>query len=731
MTIRKYVNSNDPSPFMGEIKKMSLHAANMGLSISKQKIKTKDGEVQLQRINNVDYVTILPAGEIVYLEIMSSPAVNFSRFGVCETPTSNQLSMGVGKVGTSFSFLDGNYLAGNFGWKGLSWWRNSWITYHGGYSTQTSDLSIAPHYMNYSKIYQKGKEIATLPMVDAAGLGNVQLHVCGASLATINDKKYLLVLAETALQDRLYLYRKLYASTDELEFCDFIASTPEEGRGYCVSYQADSAGLNFIGTYINRSSERYETYLVTISPEFTVSVNIESIFTQNTSIDEVFLYDGPYSGSYIHSTHWDIEGIWGSTYVGKERKDILYKLNQLFNQQITLSRDIVTGTDITTSTAEESSVATLTIPESVVLTQEQNGNASQSGYGTITHYAKQFLIFVDMESNITAYMDCPNSETARLRIFSGANEVYTGEIKDFIIGTLTGPYATPPSFVFADRHYHRLRWPTEYRSLWNASFPQPKWNTVQNGYSGYGLHYPAGIWFSTEDGNIVVTESRWVENGQIPENVCPHINIGGNGVAIAEGDLVRWLAYPASFNMSNTNWHYIGNLSPEQKILSARSVGQLHHAIIPLESSGSGYFLTSDLGDFDSAGTDFSDTAEISNAGRLVSSGGGAYIDGWERRVSVSQEVSPVVPDFIGRMLRYGYSVPAQLVKIKSNVYGFIEWNIGSETSVTQETVVIGRIMEKLKEQLTRILNIKIIDMPSTSLVLPATYYCVEGLGGS
>lgn len=64
MTIRKYVNSSDPSPFMVEIKKMSFHADNMGLFISSQRKATKEGEVRLTRSGGVDYVEILPTEQV-------------------------------------------------------------------------------------------------------------------------------------------------------------------------------------------------------------------------------------------------------------------------------------------------------------------------------------------------------------------------------------------------------------------------------------------------------------------------------------------------------------------------------------------------------------------------------------------------------------------------------------------------------------------------------------------
>ena len=64
MTIRKYVNSNDPSPFMGEIKKMSFHADNMGMSISSQRKKIVEGEVRLLRSGGIDYITVVPTEQI-------------------------------------------------------------------------------------------------------------------------------------------------------------------------------------------------------------------------------------------------------------------------------------------------------------------------------------------------------------------------------------------------------------------------------------------------------------------------------------------------------------------------------------------------------------------------------------------------------------------------------------------------------------------------------------------
>lgn len=66
MTIRKYVNSNDPSPFMGEIKKMSFHADNVGLAVSRQRNTVSGGQVELLRIGGIDLVTVHPSKLLYY-----------------------------------------------------------------------------------------------------------------------------------------------------------------------------------------------------------------------------------------------------------------------------------------------------------------------------------------------------------------------------------------------------------------------------------------------------------------------------------------------------------------------------------------------------------------------------------------------------------------------------------------------------------------------------------------
>lgn len=57
---RKYVNSNNPAPFLGALRQMSFHADNMGLAVSRQRVTTKAGEVILTRAGGIDYVKITP-----------------------------------------------------------------------------------------------------------------------------------------------------------------------------------------------------------------------------------------------------------------------------------------------------------------------------------------------------------------------------------------------------------------------------------------------------------------------------------------------------------------------------------------------------------------------------------------------------------------------------------------------------------------------------------------------
>jgi hypothetical protein len=58
---RSYRGSEDPSPFMGLIKKLSFNAGQMNAitgGVTRLRGKTKDGEVELMRVGEVDYVTV-------------------------------------------------------------------------------------------------------------------------------------------------------------------------------------------------------------------------------------------------------------------------------------------------------------------------------------------------------------------------------------------------------------------------------------------------------------------------------------------------------------------------------------------------------------------------------------------------------------------------------------------------------------------------------------------------
>jgi hypothetical protein len=107
MTLRKYVNDSDPSSFMGEIKKMSLHADNMGLSVVRLRQITPNGEVQLMRTNGIDYITVTPSLENIFLpfKITLTGSSGVGGWGTYCATLSSGTSGTSGTFGTSWRVL--------------------------------------------------------------------------------------------------------------------------------------------------------------------------------------------------------------------------------------------------------------------------------------------------------------------------------------------------------------------------------------------------------------------------------------------------------------------------------------------------------------------------------------------------------------------------------------------------------------------------------------------------
>jgi hypothetical protein len=260
------------------------------------------------------------------------------------------------------------------------------------------------------------------------------------------------------------------------------------------------------------------------------------------------------------------------------------------------------------------------------------------------------------------------------------------------------------------------------------------------------MHYPAGFMVDVGSGYELVTESRWVEHGQDPREVCPWITMGAGDVVYFDYDFVRWIAWSGNYGQGNpfTIWRYIGDMSAEQKITSAKTYGKIHHKAIssvewavPPGYHGPTYLLT-DLEDWDSDGTDFEpEISGYSNTKRILSIGNvnttteeypeefslgtlPFYVDGWEYDISSSFSVQASMPTL-------NEDSPARLIKIGNGVYGFVEFVSGIGYPYTNHIVIMGAAMEKLKTQLTKILNIQIIDMPSIRSPLPPAYYITGG----